>query len=156
MNNQEKDTPDVIALPPLIYLAFLLIGLVLGYLWPAGIFPESIRYGAGIAVIVFSGVIVAVSLWGFKKADTSFRADRPSTALITGGLFRFSRNPVYVSMSLLYAGVAVLLDNLWVLLLLVPLHIIMHYGVIVREERYLEGKFGEEYVRYKAAVRRWI
>jgi protein-S-isoprenylcysteine O-methyltransferase Ste14 len=156
MNNQENDTPGVIALPPVIYLAFFLIGLALGYLWPAGFFPEDARRATGIAIVAVSGVIVAASLWGFKKAGTSFRADRPSTALITGGLFRFSRNPIYVSSTLLYAGVAILLDNLWVFLLLVPLHIVVHYGVIVREERYLERKFGEEYVRYKTTVRRWI
>ena len=156
MNEREANNPGVIAKPPLIYLAFLLIGLVLGYVWPVGFSPGNARYTAGSALIVIGVVIQAVALRQFKKAGTRHETDKPATALVTGGLFRYSRNPIYVSLTLIYAGIAILANNLWVLILLIPLHAVMQYGVIRREERYLERKFGEEYGRYKVAVRRWI
>jgi protein-S-isoprenylcysteine O-methyltransferase Ste14 len=92
----------------------------------------------------------------FERAGTNHGTHKPATALVTGGLNRFSRNPIYISLSLIYAGIALLANSAWALVLLVPLLIVMHYGVIVREERYLEMKFGEDYRRYKAAVRRWL
>ena len=156
MNDSEADNPGIIAKPPLIYLAFILIGLALGYVWPVGIFPESAWYAAGTALIVFGVVIQAVALWQFKKAGTRHETDKPATALVTGGPFRYSRNPIYVSLTLIYAGIALLANNLWVFVLLIPLHAVMQYGVIHREERYLERKFGEDYGRYKVAVRRWL
>ncbi len=156
MNESNKDNPRVIVGPPLIYLAFLLTGLALDYLWPVAVLPDSVQYTAGFAVIALSGVIVAFTLPQFSNARTNFSPFKPTTALITGGPFRFSRNPAYLSLSLLYTGIGVTADNLWMLGLLVPTLMVMHYGVISREEQYLESKFGEEYLRHKASVRRWL
>ncbi len=156
MNDAEKDNPEVIAAPPLIYLAFLLIGLALNYLWPVAVLPSGIQYIAGSAFAAPGGIIILFSLPQFRKAHTNFSPLKPTTSLITGGPFRFSRNPAYLSLSLLYVGIGIAADNLWVLGLLVPTLALMHYGVIFREERYLERKFGEEYLRYKASVRRWL
>ena len=156
MNDADKDNPEVIAMPPLIYLAFLFVGLALDYLWPVAVLPNGIQYIAGFAFVTLSGIIVVFVLLQFHKAHTNFSPIKPTTSLITGGLFRFSRNPSYLSLSLLYAGIGIAADNLWVLGLLVPTLALMHYGVIFREERYLERKFGEEYLRYKASVRRWL
>ena len=156
MNESDKDNPGVIAFPPLIYLAFLLTGLALDYLWRVAVLPDRVQYTAGFALMALGGVVVSFTIPQFRKARTTFSTFKPTTALITGGPFRFSRNPAYLSLSLLYAGIGVTADNLWMLGLLVPTLMVMHYGVISREEQYLESKFGEEYLRYKASVRRWL
>ena len=156
MEESNNDRPGVVAVPPLIYIAFLLTGLALDYFFPVAVLPDRVRYTAGFGFIALGGVIIAFTILQFRKARTNFSPYKPSTALITGGPFRFSRNPAYLSLSLLYTGIGVTADNLWMLGLLVPTLIVMHYGVISREEQYLEGKFGEDYVRYKASVRRWL
>ncbi len=76
--------------------------------------------------------------------------------VVTDGAFRYSRNPTYLSLTLLYVGVALVLNSLWVLMMVVPAVAVTHWGVVLREERYLESKFGEEYRRYTQRVRRWI
>ncbi len=101
MNKSDKDNPGVIAIPPLIYLAFLLTGLALDYFWPVAILPDRIQYTAGFAVMALGGVIIAFTLPKYRKASTNFSPFKPTTALITGGPFRFSRNPAYLSLSLL-------------------------------------------------------
>jgi len=90
------------------------------------------------------------------RAGTNVRPDRPATALVTGGPFRFSRNPLYVSLIALYLGITLLFDALWPLILLIPVLAFVHWGIVLREERYLELKFGDAYRDYKTRVRRWI
>ena len=92
----------------------------------------------------------------FQKAGTNVPTRKPTTALVTAGLYRFSRNPIYLSLSVIHVGIAVGTDNPWMLTLLVPTLIVVRYGVIAREEIYLEEKFGDDYRRYKAAVHRWL
>ncbi|MCH7795577.1 MAG: isoprenylcysteine carboxylmethyltransferase family protein, partial [Proteobacteria bacterium] len=77
-------------------------------------------------------------------------------AILSDGLYGVSRNPIYLGLTAIYLGVGVMADAGWVAVLLGPLLLVMHFGVIAREERYLERKFGDEYLRYKASVRRWI
>ena len=152
----QRDNPGVIAPPPLIYLGFLVIGLLLDYVWPAGVAPDGVRYPSGIALFALGGAIFAFALRQLRKAGTSLEPRKPTTAVVTGGPYRLSRNPIYVALSLAYLGLAVAADSPWAAALLVPALAVMHYGVIAREERYLEGKFGDEYLRYKASVRRWL
>ncbi len=83
-------------------------------------------------------------------------AHEPATAILSDGLYGVSRNPIYLGLTAIYLGVGVMADAGWVAVLLGPLLAVMHFGVIAREERYLERKFGDEYRRYKAKVRRWI
>jgi protein-S-isoprenylcysteine O-methyltransferase Ste14 len=100
MSEQAKDHPQVIAKPPFIYLAFLVVGLALDYLWPITAFPAFVRYGLGTA---FLGLGVGLLTWvlrQFQRAGTNHGTDKPATALVTGGLYRFSRNPIYVSLTL--------------------------------------------------------
>ncbi len=78
------------------------------------------------------------------------------TAIITGGPYAYTRNPLYVALALFHGAVAIAAGNVWALLLLAPALLVVRYFVIAREERYLEAKFGEEYLRYKARVRRWL
>jgi len=153
---QTKDHPAVIGKPPVIFLGFLVAGLALDFLWPTTVFPASVQYGLGVLILIGGVGVLTSVLRRFQRAGTNHGTDKPAIALVTGGLNRFSRNPIYISLSLIYAGIALLANNLWALALLVPLLIVIQHGVIVREERYLEMKFGEDYRRYKATVRRWV
>lgn len=151
-----RDNPGVIAPPPLIYLGFLVVGLALDYLWPVAPVAEGARYPAGFALIAVGLVMFALAVREFFKAGTSVETRKPTSAIVTRGPFRLSRNPIYVALSLVYAGIGFAVDSAWVLALLAPALVVMRYGVVAREERYLERKFGEEYLRYKASVRRWL
>ena len=91
-----------------------------------------------------------------RRAGTNVNPRDPTTAIVVEGPFRFSRNPLYLSLILAYLGITLLVNALWPLLLLPPLLVVLHWGVIAREERYLEAKFGESYRVYKARVRRWL
>ncbi len=156
MPQSTKDAPNVIAIPPLIYLAFLAVGLLLDYLFPVPVLPNSIQYAVGFGMISATGLLMPFVLLEFRKAETQFDPRKPTTAIITTGPYRFSRNPSYVSLTMLYLGIAIAADSVWVLAGLIPTLVVMHYGVILREEEYLEAKFSEEYLRYKNTVRRWL
>ena len=153
MQEQEKDNPGVIAPPPLIYLAGLAIGFALDRFWPL----DFDRYlPAGIVLIGLGIALMAIGIREFKRAKTDFLPIRPTVRIITTGPFRVTRNPLYLAMTLIYAGIGAAFGILWVFILLVPVLAVMHYGVIAREERYLERKFGDEYLAYKRRVRRWL
>jgi protein-S-isoprenylcysteine O-methyltransferase Ste14 len=155
-----RDRPGVVAHPPLIYGGFLALGFGLDWAWPAPLFAARLaggwRIALGALLAACGGLLLAAGIRQFRKRGTSFRTDKPSTAVITNGLYRYSRNPLYIALSLVYAGLGVALDSVWVLALLVPVLLVIRFGVVAREERYLERTFGEEYLRYKRAVRRWL
>ena len=106
--------------------------------------------------MIAPALIMPFVLLRFKEAKTNFDLRKPTTRIITTGPYRFSRNPSYVSLTMLYLGIAIAADSVWVLAGLIPTLVVMHYGVILREEEYLEAKFGEEYLRYKRSVPRWL
>ena len=89
-------------------------------------------------------------------ANTNISPLKPAVSLVTTGPFRFSRNPLYVAITFLYVGLTVLLNSWWGVVLLAPLLIVLHWGVVRREERYLELKFGDEYAEYRSRVRRYV
>jgi protein-S-isoprenylcysteine O-methyltransferase Ste14 len=152
----EHDRPGVIARPPLIYVSALVVGFVLEFLWPQGFFALAYRLPLGLALVAAGAGVGRFAFREFKKAGTHYRTDRPATVIITTGPFRFTRNPLYISLSLIYLGIAVAVGSLWTLAMLIPVLIVIRYGVIAREEQYLEKKFGDGYRSYKSAVRRWL
>jgi protein-S-isoprenylcysteine O-methyltransferase Ste14 len=152
----EKDNPGVIARPPLIYLGALAFGLGLHAVSRVPALPGTVARVLGVVLIAGAVAIVVPAFRAMARAGTSFRTERPTTAIVADGPFRYTRNPIYVALTLLYLGIAMVLNALWVLLLIVPVMVLMQLGVIAREERYLERKFGDEYLRYKARVRRWL
>ena len=156
LSENDKDHAGVIFPPPLIYGGFLLIGFVIDFFWPIPVLPDIDQYAVGGVLLVLALAIVIPALILFRKGGTAVRPDRPTTAIITGGPFRFTRNPFYLALTVLYAGIAIVADSVWVMGLLLPVLLIMNRGVIDREEKYLDGKFGEEYRRYKETVRRWL
>ena len=156
MGDKSKDTPGIVAPPPLIYGETFLIGYLLHLTHPIEFFSAQLASMIGWPLIILSGLLVILGIWAIKRAGTYVDPYKPTTALVVDGPFRFTRNPLYLSLTLLYSGIAFLLNLLWTVLLLPLALVIMHFGVIVREERYLEKKFGREFLRYKARVRRWI
>jgi protein-S-isoprenylcysteine O-methyltransferase Ste14 len=151
-----QDSPGVIAPPPLIGLAFVLAGLALDWAWPLPFLPQVAQYAVGGALFAAA---LAPALWSFvlfRRAGTNVPTYRPTTALVVSGPYRLSRNPIYLAMTTLLLGIALMVDSLWLVGLLPPFALVLRYGVIAREERYLEAKFGDAYRAYKARVRRWL
>jgi protein-S-isoprenylcysteine O-methyltransferase Ste14 len=151
------DNADVIAPPPFLYLAALIALVVLRWLWPAPIFAAST-----FALYASSALCVAALGLGFwavltlRRAGTNVDPRKTSTAIVTAGPFGFTRNPIYVGFTLLYLGITLALNCWWGLALLVPTLVVMHVGVIRREEHYLEKKFAGDYLRYKNNVARYV
>jgi protein-S-isoprenylcysteine O-methyltransferase Ste14 len=100
--------------------------------------------------------IVAAGARNFSRAATPVPSNQHAHALVTTGVHAWSRNPIYVGLFLLYAGIGMAARSPWVLILALPLAILLRYGVVAREERYLERRFGDAYRDYKARVRRWL
>ena len=152
----EEDRPGVPIAPPLLFVLPIIAALALEWFFPTSFAQGPIRWIFG-ALMFLAGIALAVS--GFvtqKRAGTDPIPFNPSTRIVVHGVYRFTRNPVYVGFALCTLGIAMLVDSAW-MLLAVPIGLVlMDRVVIAREERYLERKFGEEYLSYKRCVRRWI
>jgi protein-S-isoprenylcysteine O-methyltransferase Ste14 len=150
------DNAGVVAPPPLVYLAGLAAGFGLEALLPGRSLPGAIRWIVG-GVLVVSGVALLASFnSAFTRKGTAVEPWKPTTAIVTTGPYRLTRNPAYLGMALVYIGIALLAGALWVLVPLPIVLAVIDRAVIAREERYLERKFGREYLDYKRGVRRWI
>ena len=153
------DTPGVIAPPPLIALATVVIGVAGDWLLPlnalASVLNWPARIGIGAVLLLAGGALVVVGEQAFKQVGTNVKPWRPSLALATTGIYAHLRNPMYVGAMLMLGGTAALLVSDWLVILLVPTALLLHFVVVRREERYLEAKFGEDYRRYRARVPRY-
>lgn len=150
------DRADVIAPAPVLYVGAFLVGLAVELAIPTAVLPRIVGLWLGAVIIVISIPIVVSAVRALRRGRTAFDARKPTTSIVTDGAFRYSRNPTYLSLTLLYVGAALLLDSLWVLAMVAPAVALTQWGVILREERYLEEKFGEKYRTYAQGVRRWI
>ena len=154
------DHAGVIARPPRIAYLFLGIGAILGWLWPLPLLPAgasaALRYRAGGALVALGLLVMTLAVRAFRAAGTNVETPKPATALVTEGIYARSRNPMYVALALLFAGIGVLANSGWLVLLLVSYVAVLRIGVIAREERYLERKFGAPYRAYRERVRRWL
>ena len=152
----DQDNPGVRLPPPLIYLLPLLAGLVLDRRLHVPFLPRRMARSLGWTLFGSGWVVCGWFMRTIKKYETPIRTDRPVPRLATDGPYRYTRNPGYLGLALLYSGIAVLRNSLWAI---VPLPLVLYViqrEVIGREERYLERSFGEEYLAYKARVRRWV
>jgi protein-S-isoprenylcysteine O-methyltransferase Ste14 len=156
MREDAADHANVVAPPPLIYGGALVVGMLIQHVLPARVVPHSVSRVLGPALIGLGALFGVSALVAMRRAQTSPLPDMPTTALVEAGPFRYTRNPIYVAFTLLYVGVAVLSNALWPLLFLPGVLVAMVRGVIVREEVYLERRFGASYTSYKARVRRWL
>ena len=140
--------------PPLIYLGAIGLGLAVHKFWPVRILPGAAPVGAALMLAAVALFIASVRT--FRKAGTPVPGNRPTTTLVRSGPYRFSRNPIYLAFTLLQFGLALVVDDLGLLLTLIPAHALMALVVIPREERYLEARFPGEYPAYRREVRRWL
>ena len=140
--------------PPLVYATAIGLGLLVESVWPMPLVSGATLFGGAamlVAVALFFSAVRAM-----RRAGTPVPGDRPTTAIVRSGPYRYSRNPIYLAFSLLQLGLAGWMNSLWLLITLMPAAALMALVVIPREERYLQSRFPSEYRAYRAAVRRWL
>ncbi len=152
-----NDAPQVVVHPPVALAVALIACLVLNWLHPLPFMPPSLpRIAIGAALFLLGVLLVAWSGRTFRKAHTQVLTNQPATAIVTAGPYSVSRNPIYIATFLGLVGLAIGFNSLWFLAAMVVMYFVLRFGVIAREEAYLEGKFGAVYLEYKARVRRWL
>jgi protein-S-isoprenylcysteine O-methyltransferase Ste14 len=140
--------------PPVIFLAAIVLGIAINQKWPLPFLPPAL-WPLGAALVLAAVSLFALSVQAFRAAGTSVQGSKPTTALVRTGPYRFSRNPIYLSFILLAIGLSIWMNDLWLLVTVVPPVVLISAVVIPREERFLERTF-PEYSSYRAAVRRWM
>ncbi|RWK57460.1 MAG: isoprenylcysteine carboxylmethyltransferase family protein [Mesorhizobium sp.] len=155
----DTGTAGVIARPPLLFLAALLIGFVLDRLLRLS-FPiprnDLVTWIIGGSLILIGLALFAAGIRNFSRAATPVPTNEPTRVLVTTGIHGWTRNPIYLGMFLIYGGIGIAAQNMWILVLALPLAILIRYGVVAREEAYLERRFGDAYRDYRQRVRRWL
>ena len=150
------DNPGVIAFPPLIWLVNAVISVLVHLFVQIPIMRYGICLVCGIVFIILAPTLALSAFRTMKSAGTNVHPSEPALTIVRGGPFRFTRNPLYLALCLLQIALGFFLNDWITVLFVVPLTVIFHYGVVLREERYLTAKFGESYLQYKREVRRWI
>jgi protein-S-isoprenylcysteine O-methyltransferase Ste14 len=156
--SDEKDVPGVIVFPPLIPLTVLVVGILLDWLSPLTILngiPFALRAVAG-GILFVAGLSVMIGGRGtFVKAGTNVNPREPALKIVSHGIYSHLRNPMYVGGMVGLLGIILAFGLEWTFVLLVIGSLVLHFGVVLREERYLERKFGDDYRRYKQSVPRY-
>ncbi len=153
----KADTAQVMIRPPLAWGLAVIAGLALDWLVPLPFLPADLPTGwIGAMVFAFALALVAWAIATMTRAGSNVPTNRPTTTIVESGPYRFTRNPIYLGMFLGLAGLAVAFDTLWLLMTLVPFALVIRFGVVAREEAYLERKFGDGYRGYRSRVRRWL
>jgi protein-S-isoprenylcysteine O-methyltransferase Ste14 len=151
------DTAQVVIWPPLALGLAVIAGLALNWLVPLPFLPVDLPAGwLGAIVFVFALALLAWAIITITRAGSNVPTNLPTSTIVESGPYRFTRNPIYLGMFLGLAGLAIAFDNLWLLMMLVPFALLIRYGVVAREEAYLERKFGDVYRGYRSRVRRWL
>jgi protein-S-isoprenylcysteine O-methyltransferase Ste14 len=154
----EKDNPGVIAFPPLIWLIGAVISTLVRFF--VIYLPITANYRVslvcGIALMIVAPALALSALFTMLGAGTNVDPAKPALTIVRGGPFRFTRNPMYLALCLLQIALGFFLNDWITMLFVIPLFLILHFGVVLREERYLTAKFGEPYLQLKAEVRRWL
>lgn len=151
------DTANAVVRPPFAWALAVAAGLALDWLLPLPFVPAVVpTVWAGGAVFAAGLALAAWAIASFRRAGTRVETYKPTTSIVAMGPYRFTRNPIYIGMFLGQIGLAIGFDSLWLLAALVPFCLVIRYGVVAREEAYLERKFGAPYIDYKARVRRWL
>jgi protein-S-isoprenylcysteine O-methyltransferase Ste14 len=146
----------VVIRPPLLFLASIAAGVVLELVRPLPVIPASLERVLGIPLILFGIALLAWGVREFGRQGTNVPTNTPSLRIVRSGPYRLSRNPIYLGFTSFQLGIALWMNGGWLLATLAIALLVLRFGVVAREERYLEAKFGEEYRSYKREVRRWI
>jgi protein-S-isoprenylcysteine O-methyltransferase Ste14 len=155
--NDTATTAQVIIRPPLAWALAVIAGLALDWLVPLPFLPADLDAGWPGALVF--ALALGLAVWAIvtiTRAGSNVPTNRPTTTIVESGPYRFTRNPIYLGMFGGQIGLAIAFDNLWLLLMLVPFALVIRYGVVAREEAYLERKFGDLYRDYRLRVRRWL
>ncbi len=156
---ETSENAGVIAPPPLLALAAIVLGLALDWLMPAYVLTVLLTLWERLIIVVIllgAGTALAIlALLGFRSAGTHVEPWKPASALVTGGIFGWLRNPMYVGLTLFLVALSMALASDWTLVMTIVFALVIHFGVVRREERYLEAKFGDAYRAYKAHVPRY-
>ncbi len=142
--------------PPFIYLSAIALGLLLHFAWPVRLVSRAVSVPLGGTSVLVAVALFLYAVRTFRIAGTPVPGNRPTTTIVCTGPYRYSRNPIYLSFSLLQLGAAFWVNSLWLLVTLMPAVALMSFVVIPREEHYLESRFPSDYLPYKASVRRWL
>jgi protein-S-isoprenylcysteine O-methyltransferase Ste14 len=156
MSDTSSDSPGVVIFPPLLFLLCVALGVLAHLTCPYRLAPSPWLRGLGGVLAVGA---IALAIWGrrtMKAAGTNVDPSLPALAIVSGGPFAFTRNPLYLALIVLFTAIGVALADPSFLVFLLPLTLVLQFGVVLREERYLDAKFGAVYRGYKAHVRRWI
>lgn len=150
--------PGVYLPPPLFYVLifFLSIYVQKEFPLPSMFFGTSLAFIFGVLLMMAGLIIFLPALVKFIKTKNTLITIKPATTLQTSGIYSISRNPMYLGLLILYIGMAFIMGNFWTLMLIPIVIFILTYFVILKEEKYLESAFGEEYIQYRKNVRRWI
>jgi protein-S-isoprenylcysteine O-methyltransferase Ste14 len=155
--SQDTDNSNAMIHPPIAWALAFVAGLGIDWLYPLQFVPASVS-GPWVGGAIFA-IGFALAIWAIitiRKAGTRLEINKPTTTIVANGPYRFTRNPIYIGMFLGQIGLAIGFDSLWILAALVLFYLVIRYGVIAREEAYLERKFGNVYLGYKSRVRRWL
>lgn len=150
------DRADIKVTPPVIFSLYLAVGFLFAWASSLHVLPGILARGLGISLLLAAAVIAATAILALNRRGTPIHPRHGTTALVGEGPYRFTRNPLYLSLVAIYFGLALLLNSLWMVLFGIALAVTLHRHVILAEERYLEDKFGEPYLAYKAKVNRWL
>ena len=155
--SQDTDNANAVVRPPIAWVLALVAGLGADRLYPLRFVPGSVS-GAWVGGAIFA-IAFALVIWAIvtiHKAGTRVETYKPTTTIVVNGPYRVTRNPIYIGMFLGLIGLAIAFDSLWILATLALVYLVIRYGVVAREEAYLERKFGDVYLGYKSRVRRWL
>jgi protein-S-isoprenylcysteine O-methyltransferase Ste14 len=159
MSTGENDVAGVIARPPLILLAAVVAGLICDYLFPSNYIAQTtrgLRYVSGGIALVAGLVFLGTAANEMRRVGTNIPTWEPTLEIATEGIYGRSRNPIYVSFMFFMIAFGLFFSSDWTFVMLVPFALIIHFGVVLREERYLLARFGQDYASYKATVPRYL
>jgi protein-S-isoprenylcysteine O-methyltransferase Ste14 len=156
MNKQDR--PALIAPPPLLLVICIAAGLIAAYFWPLPMIhdAELARVVSCIALVLVAAALIFLGARELIRHREHPSPYKPTGTIVDSGIYRFTRNPLYLGLLLLVLAVAAGADDAWLLLSLVALFLLLHFGVVRPEERYLSEKFGTRYDEYRRSVRRWL
>jgi len=153
---QVPDRAGVVAFPPLLFVGMFAVAMLLRFLFPTPVLPTLTAIGIGLVVMLVGLPVLLLAFRQMIRNKTTINPRGATTRIVSDGLYAYTRNPMYLALTLLYTGGCIMVNAWWGLLLLIPLLIMVQKGIIEREELYLTRKFGDEYLRYKGRVRQWL
>ena len=151
-----NDNPDIITFPAAVFVTFFITGIITDRALSYGLVFDGFRHPFGWVITLIGIVLYGWASRQFLKAATFIRVRKPTITLVTKGPYKFSRNPMYIAATMIYAGFSLAFGKSITLVFLIPCLAVLQYGVIVREEDYLKAKFGDKYLKYQNKVRRWV